>query len=738
MVAGRPPFVGATTSEMIAAILRDSPPPLTSHAPDTPPELERIVGQALRKNREERYQTAADLLTDLKQLQRDLEFAAMRYGERERPAASDNSVIRETQVAHAPRTALAYRRLVAIVALAALVIAATAAWFYFNRPPVLTDKDTILLADFENKTSEAIFDGMLKQGLAIQLQQSPFLSIFPEPRVRQALRLMRRPPDERVTAEVAQGICERQNLKAFIAGSIAPLGSHYVITLEALNGQSGEQLANEQVEAENKEQVLRALSQAATRLRGRLGESLSSIQRYDRPLQEGTTAKPEAFKAYSQAVELAVRGQLREAIPFYRHASEIDPDFAMANSGLAIVYWVTGRPELAAEYAQKSYKLKDHTNELEKLRITIWYHFLVTGDLNNRIETLMLQKRTYTREYSGPGDLAITYNLLGRPDEAIVQARESIRLNPDYASPRRSLAWALLWLNRFAEARDVLAQARQQGLEHPDFHLFLYQLAFINSDTTGMQQQIDWARGKPEEYVAFDWQTGAAAFAGQWHKALDFSLRAIDLTARDDTKEVAARYATEQALRGAVFGDCRQAKAAAARGLKLARGRASLPRAALALALCGEARQAQPLVAEISKRYPEDTLLNSLWLPLIRAALELQRGNAAQAIEQLQTASRYEAAAEFWPQHLRGQAYLKLGRGAEAAAEFQKILDYRGYAPLSPLYPLAHLGLARAAALTGDTAKSRKAYEDFFAAWKEADADLSALIAAKKEYEKMK
>jgi eukaryotic-like serine/threonine-protein kinase len=273
-------------------------------------------------------------------------------------------------------------------------------------------------------------------------------------------------------------------------------------------------------------------------------------------------------------------------------------------------------------------------------------------------------------------------------------------------------------------------------MDYPDFHAILYQIAFIGGDAVGMQQQIDWARGGPYEHIAFDWQTGAAVSAGQWRKAQELARRAIDLTSRGETKEIAARHATEQALRGAVFGDCRQARVDAAQGLKLERGRVSLPRAALALALCSESNQAKPLREELTKRYPEDTVINSIWLPVIRAGVELRRGNAEQAIEQLQITSRYEAAAEFWPQYLRGQAYLKLGRGSEGAAEFQKILDHRGYAPLSPLYPLAHLGLARAAARAGDAAQSRKRYKDFLAAWNEADADLPVLSAAKKEYQR--
>jgi eukaryotic-like serine/threonine-protein kinase len=720
MVASRSPFAGTTPNEIIAAILRDEPPPL---GPEAPPDLERILGKALCKNREERYQNAGDLLTELKQMQRDLEFAS---GEKKRSGQAKTE-------GGTPNK----RRLVAIVALAALVIAATVAWLYQKRPPVLTDKDTILLADFENKTGEEIFDAMLKQGLAIQLQQSPFLNLFPEAQMRHELKLMRRPPGERVTAEIAREICERQNLKALIAGSIAPLGSHYVITLEAANGQSGEPLANEQVQAESKEQVLEALSRAATRLRERLGESLSSIQRYDRSLQEGTTASPEAFKAYSQAIELAVSGRLMEAIPFYQRAVEIDPDFAHAYSHLAIMYGLTSQPGRAAEYAKKAYDLQDRAGEFEKFRITHHYHWFATGNLNKRIETLLLQRRTYPREYTGPNDLASAYIQVGQFDQAIAEGRESIRLNPNFTGPYRNLAWALISLNRFTEAKDTLAQALQRKIRSPHVHAHFYQIAFTGGDTAGMQEQIDWARGKPEEYMAWDWQTQAAAFVGQWRKAQDFSRRAIDLAARDDTKEVAARYATEQALRGAMIGDCRRAGADATQGLKLGRGRASLPHAALVRALCHETNQAKPLVDELIKRYPEDTVIHSVWLPAIRAAMELQRGNAAQALDQLQAASRYETAAEFWPQYLRGQAYLMLKRGAEATTEFQKILEHRGYAPLSPLYPLASLGLARAALMNGDPAKARQAYGVFLASWKDADADLPILMEARKDFGKL-
>jgi len=760
MIAGRAPFTGATRNDIVASILKDEPPPLVSVAPETPHELQHIICKALQRNREARYQNVQDLISDLKQVQRDLEFAAEEEkrsgrakaeGEGHLVIAFSGEISRPRTIAPAGETTnktVSRRRLAALGALAGVLVA-TIAWFYFNRSPVLTSKDTILLADFENKTGEEVFDDTLKQALAIQLQQSPFLNLFPEARVQQTLSLMGRPPDERVTAELARSICERENIKALIRGSIAPLGTHYVITLEAINGQSGESLARQLAEAENKEQVLRALSQAAIGLREKLGESLSSIRQLDRKVEDATTPKLEAFKFYARGAELAISGRTTDAISPLKRAVEIDPDFAYAWSLLAVTHGYTGRPGLAAEYAGKAYALRERVGEYEKLRITNWYHAWVTGNLERRIEALMLQEQMYPRKWAGgPADLANTYVLIGQYDQAIVAAREAISLLPNFAFARRVLAQALVALNRFAEVKDVHAQALQQKLDTTMFRPYLYQIAFIHGDTAGMQQQIDWAHGKPEEYVALDWQTTAAAFAGQWRKAQDFSRRAIDVAARGDTKEVAAGYAAEQALRLAVLSSNFSLPSPQHRKLKLeierlvqsalnlARGRASLPRSALALALCSQTGQAKPLVDELTKRYPEDTIINFIWLPIIRAAIELQRSNAAGVIEQLQTTSRYEAAVEFWPQYLRGEAYLKLKQGTEAAMEFQKILDHRGQAPLSPLYPLAHLGSARSAALSGDLAKSRAAYGDFLKIWKSADADLPVLIDAKREYAK--
>ena len=773
MVSGRQPFAAESAAASFSAILTHHQQPLARYSTEVPAELERIVSKALDKDREERYQSARDLLIDLRSLKHHFEFQKEldRSKQPETTDAVSTAMTGGLAVATAKEPAIQTSEIAAVstrsnitfligkinqhkrmalITLLILIVAAVAIFSYFPRTHTLTEKDTILLADFVNTTGEPVFDGgTLKQGLAVQLQQSPFLNLVPDERVRQALRLMNKSPDERVTREVGREIALRQGLKAVITGTIAKFDRNYSLTLEAINSQTGETIALTQVETEGKDQVLKALSQAATQLREKLGESLSLIQRFDKPLEEATTSKLEAFQAYALGSELAISGRFMEAIPILERAVDIDPDFATAYSMLSIMLSATGRPRLAAEYAEKAYALKDRVGEYEKLRLTSRYHGLVTGDATKQIEVLMLQKRMYPREWTGPGDLAGAYNRIGQFDQAIAEARESVRLNPNFASPHRTLGEALLRLNRFAEAKDALTQALQQKLDHTFFHSLLYEIASINNDTAGMQQEIDWASGKRDEYVAFDWQTGAAAFAGQWRRAQELSRRAVDLASRSDLKEVAARYEAEQALRGAVVQSPgfslplqRQQPEGCTlnvtRALALERNRVSLTRSALALALCGEAAHAQPLVDELVQRYPKDTLINGLWLPAIRAAMELQRDNPSQAIQSLEATSRYETAAEFWPQYLRGQAYLRLNLGNEAAAEFQKILDHRCQAPLSPLYPLAHLGLARAAALNGDIDKRRKAYEDFFALWKDADNGIPILVEAMKEYQNLK
>ncbi len=762
MVAGRTPFQGESSTEVLAAILDREPPPLARFEPEAPAELQRIVSKALRKNREERYQTIKDLLIDLKNLRGELDFearlersmspeSASRSGSMTGGGAAALPVSRdsgaESSQAGAVRTTSSaeyfvsqiksHKRGAAIVSLAFIVAIAGAVFLLGRGTPALTDKDTVLLADFANTTGDGVFDGTLKQGLAVQLEQSPFLNLFPDARVRQTLRLMGRSPDERVTAEIGREICERQGLKCLIAGAIAPLGSHFVVTLEALNGHSGEVVAREQVEAESKEQVLKALSNAASRMREKLGESLSSIQKFDASL-ELTTSSLEALKAYSLGDEQKDRGKNLEAIPYFKRAVELDPNFAYAYAFLSAMYADTNQPRLAAEAATKAYALRDRVSELEKLRVTNAYHTYVTGELDRAIEVLEFHKRTYPRDYTALISLSDRYLRIGQWEKAIVEAREALSLSANNAVANDNLVQALIGLNRFEEAKANGERTTPQKLDGTAIHIFLYQIAFATGDMSAMQEQLTWASGRPDEHVAFNWQADTAAFAGQRRRAEDLARRSIDLASRNDAKEVAAQYAAGAALRDAAFGQLPQAKASIAQSLALESNRVSLVRAALARALCGELSEAQRLVDELVKRYPKDTLINGIWIPTIRATLELQRGNAAQAIELLQPAGRYEAAAEFWPQYVRGLVYLKLNQGTEAVAEFQKILNHRGEAALSTLYPLAHLGLARGAAVTGDTGKCRKAYQDFFALWKDADPDLLILTDAKKEYERLK
>jgi len=770
MVTGRLPFAGASTSEILDRILHAQPEALARFNYDVPAELERIVNKALRKDREQRYQTGKDLLIDLKDLQHKLEFAAASY-ELEptlgahaprvplASASEANNVVRESaEVEETPsrgkrasipslaaREARAHldaarstRLRFALIALAPLVLLAVAAFFYFKRQPVLTDKDTILLADFVNTTGDAAFDSTLKQALAVHLGQSPFLNLFADERVREILRLMNRSPDERITSTVAREICQRQGLKALLTGTIASLGRNYVISLEAVDAQTGDVLAREQGEAEGKEQVLRTLGEAADKMREKLGESLSSIQKFDALLEQATTFSLEALKDYALADEQNWKGKYFEAISSLQHAIELDPNFARAYSNLAAVYNNSGQPGLAAEAAQKAFELRERVSEREKLHITDQYYSKALGDLTKSIEAMQLCIQKYPRDVFARNNLGYRYNALGRYEEAMEEFRVAIRLNPNYGNPYLNLILASLRLNRFEEARAMSEQALAQKFEFVEIHAGLYAIAFINGDTAAMKQQVDWASARPGEYAHLNWQAGAAAFAGQWQQAQELSNRAAELTRQRNLQETAGEIVSSNAEWAAILGQCQQSRIDIARAIALPRTPTSLFRAGMALALCGNAAQAQALNDEAVKRYPQNTLVNEINLPLIRAAIELQRGNRTQAIQILQPVSRYERVSNFYQNYLRGQAYLGERNGTEAVSEFQKILDHRGWAPTSPLYPLAHLGLARATLLQGDTAKARKFYQDFFALWKDADADLPILLEAKKEYEKLK
>jgi eukaryotic-like serine/threonine-protein kinase len=761
MVAGRAPFAGETSSHVIVSILEHEPAPLARFTRDAPAELERIVRKCLTKERDERYQTARDLMIDLKNLRRDLDLqselerfttphsidAPRTQAGRAAPtkAIKEAALTAETgarQMSSAEYVVSEIKRhkIGAIVATALAVIAVAASILFVNyrSARALTEKDTILLTDFVNTTGDVVFDGTLKQALAVHLGQSPFLNLFADERVRETLRLMNRSPDERVTREVGREICQRQALKAMLTGSIASLGRNYVISLEAINAQTGDVLAREQSEAEGKEQVLRSLGEAATRLREKLGESLSSIQKFDAKLEQATTSSLEALKAYSVGTEQNVKAKYLEAISSFKHAVELDPNFALAYRGLAVNYGNTGQIGLAAEAARKAFELRERVSEREKVHIEYSYYQRETGELHKAIEVLEVCTQTYPRDETAHHNLGARYESIGQDEKAVEEYREALRLNPSRGIALSALSGMFIRLNRFEEARMIGEQAIAQKFDSANLHRNFYHIAFINGDTAAMQQQVDWASARPGEYAHLTWQAAAAAFAGQWQKSREFSDRAAELAEQRKLQEAAGDVLSSTAEWAAVLGQCQQIRADLARAAALPRTPLSFFRAGIALALCGDAAQALTLSDEAVKQYPKNTLVNEIYLPLVRAQIEIQRGNRTQAIHMLQAVSRYESVSFYYQNYLRGQAYLGEQKGAEAAREFQAILDHRGWNPLSPLYPLAHLGLARAAILQSDTAKARKSYQDFLALWKDADSDILILERAKREYEKLK
>ena len=759
MSTGHAPFAGQTASEVIASILKVEPPPLARYAREIPEALEWIVTKALTKDREDRYQTAREMLTDLQRLKQRLDVET----EIERSMSGDtfvggSSIHTATKSLKPPNTGsgeqpatrttssaeyivseIKRHKKGATVIMASFVIVVSATIFFLTRPtPALTDKDTILLADSVNTTGDAVFDVTLKQALSVQLGQSPFLSIFSDDRVREALRFMGRSPDERITRDVGREICQRHGLKALLTSSISGLGSHYVLTLEAINALSGDTIAHEQAEAENKEQVLKKLGEAATRLREKLGESLASIQKFDARIEQATTSSLDALKAWSLGEENLRSGRTLESIPFYKRALELDPNFASAYLGLNEAYYNTRQLDLAARAAEKAFELRDRVSELERFKISASYYFDVTGEFDKAIEVYELWKRTYPRDSYPPNDLAVIYNLTGEHQKAVEEAKEAIRRGGKDAANYNNLARAFFQLNRLEEARATIQQAMTQKFDSGGYHVILYTVAFLEGNQEAMQQQVESTRGKPAEAQMLAEEAGNAAYSGQLRTVRELYHRATQLSR--DRPENEAQAMLDKLRIEVSFGDCWQVKEEVSNALAVARGRTTLPIAAITLAQCGETAQAQSIVEELGKQYPRDTRLNDIWLPVARAFIEINRSNPSQALQVLQPATQYELGrmARLLPAYVRGVAYLRQQAGTQALAEFQKIIDHRAVVANSQLYPLAHVGMARAAVLAGDTAKARKAYQDFFALWKDADSDVPVLIEARKEYEKLK
>ena len=734
MATGRMAFPGSSAAVIHDGILNRTPVPATQVSKGLPPKLDEIIGKALEKDRKLRYQSAADIRTDLQRLKRDSESG--------RAPGATSIVVGVGK----PRRI----RWKSIVPVATTIVALAArSYFYFHRAPRLTDKDTIVLADFDNKTGDAVFDGTLRQGLSVQLEQSPFLSIISDEQIKQTLQMMGQKQDAKLTPEIARELCQRTGSAAVLDGSITQIGTPYLLTLKAVNCVSGESLASTEAQASDKSHVLDALGETASEIRNKLGESLNTVRKFDTPLEQASTPSLDALQAYSMGWKNMAAGDRPAAVASFQRATRLDPKFAMAYTQLGVNYSRAGESVLGGENSRRAYNLRERVSERERLHIESNYYVFVTGNLEKARQSSELWAQAYPRDFTPHTIVGLISRALGQYDEALPQTLTALRLDAERAASYSHVAELYILLSRFSEARAAVEEAQAKKLDSPRLRECLYQLAFLQNDAGGMARQVAWAAGKPgAEDLLLANEADTAAYSGRLTKARDFSRRAMQSAERAEEKETAATYSALSGLREALFGNADEARQLATVAMGRSAGRDGQYDAALAFAYAREDGRAQVLTDDLGKRFPEDTILQFNYLPTLRAKLAVNRGNASQAIEGLKTVAPYElgismSSAYYWtaamyPVLVRGEAYLTANQGSEAAVEFQKILDHRGVVVNGPIGVLAHVGLARAYAMQGDTAKAKAAYQDFLALWKDADPDIPVLIAAKAEYAKLK
>jgi len=738
MATGALPFRGDSPGTIFEAILNRAPTPAVRLNPDVPAELARIIDKCLEKDPSLRAQHASEIRSDLRRLKRDTDSG------------------RVTGVAQVPpATIRAPRWMIPVVGVAAALILAVS-WFYFypHRTPKLTDKDTIVLADFTNTTGDPVFDETLRQGLFVQLEQSPFLALLSEERVRKTLRLMGQSADARVTPESARQICERTGSTAVLEGSIASLGREYVLGLKARRCRTGDVLDDEQVQAARKEDVLNALSQIASRFRTRAGESLATVREHTMPFTEATTPSLEAWHAFSAGLKVSLTSSDQTAaIPLFKRAVDIDPQFSMAYAFLGRQYGDLGESVLSAENTRKAYELRDRASDAERFFIEASYDTQVTGNLERARQTIERWQQAYPREANAHTMLsAFVDQELGSMDDSVVQCRRAIELDPDFFPGYVNLAGTYIFLNRLGEAEQVLRRAADRKLDNEFLAITRYQLAFLQGDSASMTRVANQARQIPSlEPWMVDLEAFGLAYSGRLRQARAAARRASELARRADLREPAAFVEAAAGLREALYGNASEARGRAAAALDLSKGRDVEYGAALAFAFSGDDR-ARTLAADLERRFAEDTEVQSIYLPTLRAVSELNSAqadanSAARAVELLQEAARYELGAPtsvifgfygaLYPVYVRGVALLAARRGREATAEFQKILDHRGIVMSDPIGALARLQLGRAFALSGDQNKAKAAYQDFLTLWKDADSDIAILRQAKSEYARL-
>jgi serine/threonine protein kinase len=746
MATGYLPFRGGSTAEVFDAILNHAPVSAVRLNPNLPVELERIVHKALEKDRALRYQSAVEMRADLQRLKRDMDADPIAAASLSPAGAAEPELrfgwrlgLRILSVSK-PLAAVTALALIALIA-GGLYLRSRAGVHSAKGPP-LTDKDSVLLVDFVNKTGDSVFDDALKQALTIELNQSPFLNIVSDRKVEETLRLMGQPAAQHVTPELAQEVCFRTGSKATVLGSISNLGGQYVIGLNAIGCGSGDALASEQREAQGKREVLKTLGKAAGKLRGKLGESLTTLEKFDVPV-EATTTSLEALKAFSMGDRTARRMGDAGAIPFYKRAIELDSNFALAYQALSISYFNLNQADLAVENATKAYELRDRVSERERYRISTTYYHTVTGELEKAIEEYELWSKGYPRDATPPLNLGVVYQQLGQYDKAVGETKEALRLAPT-TTAYGNLSFEYIALNRLDDAEKVLREAQEKGLDGLYIRGNLYLLAFRRRDRKGMEQQLAWAAGRVgDEDAMLSGQADTDAYYGRLVRARDYSRRASESAVRAGSKETAALWLAAAALREAEFGNTAAATQNADAALSLRSGSGVKLLAALTLARAGETAKAKRLVEQLEKTAPTDTLLKLYCLPTIHGAIEISKNNPSRAIQELEAAVPYElggtlAFPYLYPVWVRGQAYLAANDGVAAAAEFQKLIDHPGIALNQPIGSLAHLGLGRAYALSGENVKARTAYQNFLTLWKDADPEIPVLIAAKLEYAKLR
>ena len=635
--------------------------------------------------------------------------------------------------------------LLALVAAGVTVAVAVGGFLYSRRPQKLTAKDTIIVGDFANSTDDSVFDGTLKQALAIQLEQSPFLNVLAERRVINTLKLMNRPPEERLTKEVAREVCLRTNSKAVLTGSIAAVGDRYLIAVKAANCQSGDTLASAEATAENRNKVLDSLEEVGNKLRTTLGESLASVQKFNQPLVEATTSSLEALQAYSQGRRMRDAGA-GDPIPLYKKVLELDPDFALAYLSLAGAYRSRNEMTLAIANFKKAYDLRHRVSDRERLYIESYYFESATGQLENAAQSYTELMQSYPEDYVPHGHLGFIYTALGQYEKAVPEMQETVRLTGTDLDYGNLIAVDLL-LDRFHDAEAAFDEARAHKVDGSNTHDGRYFLAFLQGDSTLMQEQVNWAMGKPDiEDATLSHQSDSEAYYGRLVRARDSSQRAVNSATRSGQQETAAGWKTNEALREAEIGNLTRARQAVSEAFVLSTGRDVEGIAALTLARSGDPAQAEKLANKLNREFPLDTMMQGYLLPTIRAAIELNKNHPQRAVEILQTTVPYELGfatlgvisfGNLYPAYVRGEAYLKAGQGQQAATEFQKLIKHRGIVANFVTGALAHLQLGRAQAMSGDKEAARTSYRDFFTLWKDADLDIPILAQAKAEYAKL-